>query len=36
VLLVIDWRMAVGSAVLVPLVVWPVGKLARKIRGSTE
>jgi len=24
VLLVIDWRMAVGSAVLVPLVVWPV------------
>src|ERR1700689_4318219 len=36
VLLVVDWRMAVGSAVLVPLVVWPVGKLARKIRGSTE
>ena len=36
VLLVIDWRMAVGSAVLVPLVVWPVGKLARRIRGSTE
>jgi ATP-binding cassette, subfamily B, bacterial MsbA len=36
VLLVIDWRMAIGSAVLVPLVVWPVGRLARKIRGSTE
>jgi subfamily B ATP-binding cassette protein MsbA len=36
VLLVIDWRMAVGSAILVPLVVWPVGKLARRIRGSTE
>jgi ATP-binding cassette, subfamily B, bacterial MsbA len=36
VLLVIDWRMAVGSAVLVPLVVWPVGKLTRRIRRSTE
>jgi ATP-binding cassette, subfamily B, bacterial MsbA len=36
VLLVIDWRMAVGSAVLVPLIVWPIGKLARRIRGSTE
>jgi ATP-binding cassette, subfamily B, bacterial MsbA len=36
VLLVIDWRMAVGSLVLVPLVVLPVGRLARKIRRSTE
>ncbi len=36
VLLVIDWRMAVGSAVLVPLVVLPVGKLTRRIRRSTE
>ncbi len=36
VLLLIDWRMAVGSAVLVPLVVLPVGKLTRKIRRSTE
>ncbi len=36
VLLLIDWRMAVGSAVLVPLVVWPVTKLTRKIRRSTE
>jgi subfamily B ATP-binding cassette protein MsbA len=36
VLLLIDWRMAVGSAVLVPLVVWPVAKLTRKIRRSTE
>jgi len=34
--LLIDWRMAVGSAVLVPLVVLPVGKLTRKIRRSTE
>jgi len=36
VLLVIDWRMAIGSAVLVPLVVWPVAKLTRRIRRSTE
>jgi subfamily B ATP-binding cassette protein MsbA len=36
VLLIINWKMAVGSAVLVPLVVWPVGKLARRIRGSSE
>src|SRR6202161_395089 len=36
VLLSIDWRMAVGSAVLVPLVVLPVGRLTRKIRRSTE
>jgi subfamily B ATP-binding cassette protein MsbA len=36
VLLMIDWRMAVGSAVLIPLVVWPVGKLGRRIRRSSE
>jgi subfamily B ATP-binding cassette protein MsbA len=36
VLLVIDWRMAIGSAVLIPLVVWPVGNLGRRIRRSTE
>ena len=36
VLLVVDWRMAVGAAVFVPLVVWPVGKLTRRIRRSTE
>jgi subfamily B ATP-binding cassette protein MsbA len=35
-LLFINWKLAVGSAVLVPLVVWPVGKLARRIRGSSE
>ncbi len=32
VLLLINWRMAIGSAVLVPLVVWPVAKLTRRIR----
>jgi ATP-binding cassette, subfamily B, bacterial MsbA len=36
VLLLIDWRMAVGSAVLIPVVVYPVGKLGRKIRRSSE
>jgi subfamily B ATP-binding cassette protein MsbA len=36
VLLIIDWRMAVGSAVLIPLVVWPVAKLGRRIRRSSE
>jgi len=35
-LLVLDWRMAFGSAFLIPLVVWPVGKLGRKIRKSSE
>ncbi len=36
VLLIIDWRMALCSAVLIPLVVLPVGKLGRKIRRSSE
>jgi subfamily B ATP-binding cassette protein MsbA len=36
VLLVLDWRMALGSVILVPLVALPVGKLARRIRSSTE
>ncbi len=36
VLLVIDWRMAIGSAVVIPVVVWPVNKLGRNIRRSAE
>lgn len=36
VLLIINWRMALGSAVLIPLVVLPVGKLGRRIRRSSE
>jgi subfamily B ATP-binding cassette protein MsbA len=36
VLLCIDWRLAVCSAVIIPLVVWPVGKLGRRIRHSAE
>ncbi|MGB8474532.1 MAG: ABC transporter ATP-binding protein [Candidatus Acidiferrum sp.] len=34
ILLKIDWRMALASIVLLPAVVWPVGKLGRKIRRS--
>jgi subfamily B ATP-binding cassette protein MsbA len=36
VLLVVDWRMAVGAAVLVPLVLYPVAKFGRRIRHSSE
>src|SRR3984957_8464187 len=36
VLAVIDWRMAIGSAVLIPLVAWPIGKFGRRIRKSSE
>ncbi|HMD40274.1 MAG TPA: ABC transporter ATP-binding protein [Candidatus Acidoferrum sp.] len=34
VLLKIDWKMALGSIVFLPMVVWPVGKLGRRIRRS--
>lgn len=34
VLLEIDWKMALASIFLLPMVVWPVGKLGRKIRRS--
>jgi ATP-binding cassette, subfamily B, bacterial MsbA len=36
VLLLISWRMAIGAAILIPLVVWPVGKFGRRIRRSSE
>ena len=36
VLMIANWKMALGSAILVPLVVLPVGKFGRKIRRSTE
>lgn len=36
VLFVINWRMAIASAVLLPLVVIPVGRFGRKIRRSAE
>jgi subfamily B ATP-binding cassette protein MsbA len=36
VLLYIDWRMTIACGVFLPMVVWPVGKLGRKIRRSVE
>jgi subfamily B ATP-binding cassette protein MsbA len=35
-LLFLNWKMALGSAFLIPLVIWPVGKLAHRIRKSSE
>jgi ATP-binding cassette, subfamily B, bacterial MsbA len=36
VLLITDWKMALASMILVPAVVWPVGKLGRRVRRSVE
>ena len=36
VLLVTNWKMTLGSMVLLPLVVWPVRTLGKRIRRSTE
>jgi subfamily B ATP-binding cassette protein MsbA len=36
VLLITDWRMALGSMILVPAVSWPVAKLGRRLRRSVE
>jgi ATP-binding cassette, subfamily B, bacterial MsbA len=36
VLLQIDWKMTLSAVVLLPMVVWPVGKLGRRIRRSVE
>ena len=36
VLFVTNWKMTLGSVVLLPLVVWPVRTLGRRIRRSTE
>ncbi|HWF39126.1 MAG TPA: ABC transporter ATP-binding protein [Candidatus Acidoferrales bacterium] len=35
-LAVIDWQMALGSVVLIPLVAWPVSKFGKRIRKSSE
>ena len=35
-LLYIDWKMTLACGVLLPLVLWPVAKLGRKIRRSSE
>ena len=36
VLLATSWKMTLGSFVLLPLVVWPVRTLGKRIRRSTE
>jgi subfamily B ATP-binding cassette protein MsbA len=36
VLFSIDWKMTLGCSVFLPLVLWPVGKLGRRIRRSVE
>jgi len=32
----VNWKMALGSMLLIPLVAWPIGKLGRSIRRSSE
>jgi ATP-binding cassette, subfamily B, bacterial MsbA len=36
VLLSIDWKMTLACGVFLPLVLWPVSKLGRRVRGSVE
>jgi subfamily B ATP-binding cassette protein MsbA len=36
VLLWLNWRLAIGSAIVIPLVVYPVGKLGKRIRKSVQ
>ena len=36
ILLYIDWKMALVCGVFLPLIVWPIGKLGRRIRRSVE
>jgi len=36
ILLAINWKMALGCALLLPLVAWPINKFGRKIRRSAE
>lgn len=36
VLLGLNWRLAIGSAIVIPLVVYPVGRLGRRIRKSVQ
>src|SRR5262249_8613681 len=36
VLLRFDWALPLGSEVFLPLVIWPIGKLGRRIRRSVE
>jgi ATP-binding cassette, subfamily B, bacterial MsbA len=36
ILLMINWKMALATAILLPLVVWPINRFGRKIRRSAE
>jgi len=36
ILLKIDWRMSLACAVFLPMIVWPIGKLGRRIRRSVQ
>jgi ATP-binding cassette, subfamily B, bacterial MsbA len=36
VLLTLNWKLAIGSAIVIPLVVYPVGSLGRRIRKSVQ
>ena len=36
VLFLVNWKMALGTIVLLPLVIWPIGKLGKRIRRSVE
>lgn len=36
VLLWLNWRLAIGSAIVIPLVVYPVGRLGKRIRRSVQ
>jgi len=36
ILLYIDWKMTLACVVFLPLIVWPIGKLGRRIRSSVE
>jgi ATP-binding cassette, subfamily B, bacterial MsbA len=36
VLLWLNWRLAIGSAIVIPLVVYPVGRLGKRIRKSVQ
>ncbi|MGO9640175.1 MAG: ABC transporter ATP-binding protein [Candidatus Acidiferrales bacterium] len=36
VLFAVNWKLALGSAVFLPLVLWPVGKFGRRMRRSSE
>jgi subfamily B ATP-binding cassette protein MsbA len=36
ILLYIDWRMTLACGVFLPLIIWPIGRLGRRIRRSVE